>query len=255
MPKTQYASRPPAGRRENVSDVGALASRMAHEIRNPLNAIRMQATVIRVRLSDPTPANLKIAHEQLDRLEQEVVRLNKLATSILDFGRPPGDERERIDLCRLVREITEWVRPEFVESRITVNAEFAHSGAELPVLMDKSKLRQVLHNLFRNAKEAMPDGGVLTVRTGERFGSRATVQVTDTGSGIAREHLPHIFDPFFSTKHRGDGLGLAIARQIVEGAGGFVSVESHPGKGTSFEIVLPVIEPQYAAAAPEAEAS
>jgi signal transduction histidine kinase len=226
-------------RQESLAEIGEIASRMAHEIRNPLNAIRMQVAVIRNKLLKPDAQNLEVAKGQLERLEVEVLRVEKLAKAFLEFGRPPADEPEDVCLLQLVDDVVALVRPEFEEAGHVLTFE-SNGGADLWVHMDRAKLRQVLLNLLSNARNAMNSRGRVQVglhREGEAY---ASIQIEDTGCGIQPEDLADIFLPFHSPSATGEGLGLPISKKIVEAVGGCIRVQSQVSRGSCFEVVLPL---------------
>lgn len=228
-------------RQEALAELGEIASRMAHEIRNPLNAIRMQVAVIRNKLMKPDPQNLEVARGQLERLESEVMRVEKLAKAFLEFGRPPIDEPEDFCLRELVEDVFALIGPEIEQAghQAELTCQTQH---ELWVRMDRSKLRQVLLNLLSNARIAMSDPGCVRINVEREGGRQARISIEDTGCGIAPEHLAEIFLPFHAFSSTGAGLGLAIAKKIIDSAGGTIRVRSQVGKGTCFEIVLPLAE-------------
>jgi signal transduction histidine kinase len=227
-------------RHEVMAELGEIASRMAHEIRNPLNAIRMQVAVIRNKIARPDPENLRVATSQLARLDQEVLRVEKLAKAFLEFGRPPADEPEDIDVIELAEDVAALVRPEFEELGVKFVFQCPAGDGLSRVYADRAKLRQMLINLLVNARNAMGDSGQVTLAV-SRWGDREVmIQVRDTGCGIPPEIMPHIFLPFFSGRGSGAGLGLAIARKIVESAGGCIKVESKLDEGSCFRVILPV---------------
>lgn len=230
------------GRKHYLADVGSMASRVVHEIRNPLNAIRMQVAVIRNKLAHPDPANLAVAAEQLELLEQEVLRLEELAQAFLEFGRPPAEEPEMIDVAALVEETAALVRPRFEHGGMTVTTDPGTADPPLMVMMDRRRLRQVLHNLIDNAGLAMEAGGRLSIQVSPGRDGQVMLQVRDTGRGIPPEVQSRIFTPFYS-EGEGSGLGLPIVKRIIEDANGEIEVQSEVGKGTRVKITLPAAGP------------
>jgi PAS domain S-box-containing protein len=238
-----------AERALRMAEVGKLASGLVHEIRNPLNAMRMQVAVIRGKLRQMTDGGEGLAAQILESLDQEVLRIERLASEFLAYGRPVSDRAETIEPSAIVQDLAEFVRPELAGNGIEVVTEDAPEMAALRVKMDESKLRQVLLNLLENARQAMPEGGRLTLGCARDPRAGVKIRVADSGGGIPPENLDRVFDAFFSTKSAGTGLGLAIVKQTVEAAGGRIRVDSRTGEGTCFEISLPLaIE---AGAAPE----
>jgi two-component system, NtrC family, sensor kinase len=221
-------------RSERLAAIGRIAAQITHEIRNPLSSISLNAE----ELGERAPA----AKELCDAIVREVDRLAAITEEYLRFARLPKPSMQRADLNEVVRELMDFVRPELVAAG--VRAELLLSP-ELPrVAADVAQLRQLLINLVRNAREAMPGGGSLRVST--RGGAFAEIEVRDTGPGIEPSRLQRIFDPFFTTKERGTGLGLAMAQEIAQEHGGQLTCESAVGAGTMFTLRLP--------AAPEASA-
>jgi signal transduction histidine kinase len=146
-------------------------------------------------------------------------------------------QRANASLNHIVTEFLEFFRPEAQSSGIDVSP---HLATDLPLVsIDETLIRQVLVNLFRNAQQAMPDGGQIDVQTSSD-GERVTLSVIDTGKGMDERALKKAFDPFFSTKSNGSGLGLPTVRKIIEAHGGKITCESEPSRGTKFTIELPV---------------
>ena len=227
-------------RRDHLAGVGKLAGGLVHEIRNPLNAMRMQIAVMRTRLKRSDETQADGLAEQLTNLESEVLRLQGLATNFLAYGRPPADKLEELSVAKFVGDVAEFILPEFEQQGMRIQREIDPQAEGLTVLMDRGKLRQVLLNLTENARHAMKAGGVLTFGLGREVPHELCLTVEDTGCGMSQEQLERIFDAFFSTKDDGNGLGLAIARQIIESAGGRIAVRSQVGQGTCFTIHLPL---------------
>ena len=228
-----------AARQVQLAEVGQLASGLAHEVRNPLNAMRMQIAVARSKLRKPEEAETETVKAQLDKLEAEVLRLQGLVTDFLAYGRPPLDEPVEFEVAALIRDVTDFIRPEFEAQGILLKTDIDSAGDRAAVVMDRGKLRQVLLNLLENARQAMVSGGTATLAL--RFGSDRTVElsVTDTGCGIPRDKLAKVFDAFYSTKDGGNGLGLAIVKRAIESIGGTVAVDSQEGRATRFVIRIP----------------
>lgn len=231
-------------RSQRLAAIGQLASSMSHELRNPLSVLRSSAYYLRSRLAD---ADEKV-RKHLDIIEQEISNSDKIITDLLDFSRIKPPTLQRTYLNYIVEEALERVE-------IPPSVKLVRDLAEglPPIQADAFQLEQVVVNLLTNAVQAMPQGGVLTVRTALREDS-LVLEVSDTGCGIDPEHLERIFEPLFTTKSRGIGLGLTICKTLVENHGGTITVESTPGRGTTFTITLPR-EPavKFAEREPEAD--
>lgn len=225
-------------RSERLAAIGRIAAQITHEIRNPLSSISLNAE----ELGERAPQ----ARELCDAIVREVDRLTGITEEYLRFARLPKPHMQGADLNETVRDLLEFMRPEMEAA--SVEAELSLSPALPRVHADVAQLRQLLLNLVRNAREAMPGGGRLRVTTRGGEGS-VSVEVRDTGHGIPRERLQRIFDPFFTTKERGTGLGLAMAQEIAQEHGGQLACESTPGEGTAFTLRLPAAaEPAQALA-------
>jgi len=229
------SSRELLARADRLSALGMLAAGVAHEIRNPLVSVRTFIQLLPERLSDEefrtTFRDLALA---------EIERICALINDLLAFARPPA-QRESTDLNELAAQI---IRLLDAEARKRDVAVVCRGDATLPrVVVDDAQVKQVLMNVILNAIEACePHGSVVVVtRTEESRGERwCAVIVADSGSGIAPEHVEQIFDPFFTTKNEGSGLGLFIARQIVDEHGGYITTASRPGGGTEFAVHFPL---------------
>jgi len=223
-------------RNQRLATVGRLAAGVAHEIRNPLSSIKGFATYFRERYH---------ANEQDARtasvLIQEVDRLNRVVGQLLEFSRPVSILPRPVRLDRLIADIVKLVESQARAKEINVVVENRLDALE--VLLDADRLHQVLLNLFLNGIEAMGNGGTLSVRVEQTADARRIeIRVSDNGGGIRHEDLPHIFEPYYTTKPGGTGLGLAIAHNIVEAMGGSITVNSAVGSGTTFALGIPVPE-------------
>jgi two-component system sensor histidine kinase HydH len=224
-------------RGERLAAVGNMAAAVAHEIRNPLNAVSMGIQRLRVEF-EPAPREEYL--RMVDLIQGEVRRLNTIVEDFLSLARPMSLKREPIIVAALLDEVLGLVESEARGAGIAVVREIP---AGLPVLhADRDRIKQVLLNLVLNAIQAMPSGGTLEIGAAAA-GATLTVTVADTAGGIAPDLLPKVFDPYVTTKAKGLGLGLAIARRIVEAHGGTIEAGSEPGRRTSFRFALPLDEP------------
>jgi two-component system, NtrC family, sensor histidine kinase HydH len=217
-------------RASQLSALGELSAGLAHEIRTPLGSIRGTAEIVR----DPT-TTVTQRDEFAAILIQEVDRLNQVVTNFLKFAKPAPVGKKSYDLNQLLAELVEFTAAECQRNRVAVSL----TPAELPhVAVDSDQLKQVFLNLILNAVQAMPAGGTLQIRTIQRDDSIVTV-FSDSGPGIPPMILPKIFNPFFTTRQTGNGLGLAISQRIVQAHGGQIEVDSGE-RGTTFRVLLPL---------------
>jgi signal transduction histidine kinase len=232
-------------RAERLAAVGRISAQITHEVRNPLNAIGLNAELLAENL-EALPGGAPEARALCAAISAEVDRLNALTEEYLRFARAPRSPAGRQELAELAGSLLDFLAPELAAAGIEVRRELP---AGLPAIRgDEARLRAVLLNLVRNAREAMPGGGVLTV-SARRTGDGVELIVTDTGTGIPPEALPRLFDPFYSTKERGTGLGLAFVQEVVQEHGGTVRCDGAPGQGARFTIALPAAPDEKAGAA------
>jgi signal transduction histidine kinase len=224
-------------RRERLATMGNMAAAVAHEIRNPLNAVSMGLQRLGAEFQ---PAEADEYRRLVGLMHGEVGRLNTIVEEFLSLARPVALTLAPLGADEALRDLAALLEAEAAKRGVRVGVE---APADLPaVRADRPRLAQVLLNLGLNALEAMPGGGTLTLRA-EAAGDRLVLSVADTGTGIAPEVLPRLFEPYVTTKPRGLGLGLAIARRIVEAHGGRIEVASEPGRGSRFAVVLPLTGP------------
>ena len=224
------ALRKEVARSQRLATVGKLAAGVAHEIRNPLSSIKGFATLIGQRHGED-PKDRQIS----DIMIQEVDRLNRVVGQLLDFSRPLCVMASCVDLRQIVDSTLCLVEEQAERKAIRIGNR-VETG--LIAHLDADKVRQVLLNLYLNAIDAMEEDGHLIV-DGRIDDTEIRLQVTDTGCGIEDAELPHIFDPYFTTKTTGTGLGLAIAHNIMEAHKGTISVNSLPGQGTVITLCFP----------------
>jgi two-component system sensor histidine kinase HydH len=233
--------------RDRLMELGRMAAGLAHEIRNPLGAIKGAAQLLTEPSEgrEPDPAS----HEFLGIILEEVDRLDRVLGSILDYARPNPGVAVPTDVNSVVRQTMRLFANERSTDELHVEVLLDPS---LPrVAIDPEQLRQVFMNLYRNAAQAMKGRGRVTVSTRVRLGLGTRpgqggadepfveLTVADNGPGISQNVLRNLFQPFFTTKEKGTGLGLATSKNIIEGAGGRIEVRSYEGKGSTFSIVLP----------------
>jgi signal transduction histidine kinase len=217
---------------EKLKSVAILASGMAHEIKNPLTALKTFSEYLPKKLDDK---------EFLMKFSKivggEVDRIDGLVTQLLEFAKPSPVQLQKANINKLIKDTLDFLSNKCIDHNIQATPELAAECDE-PIMIDPQKMRQVFLNLFLNALDAMPNGGRLTIVSAATENS-VLITVTDTGCGIAKENLAHIFDPFFSTKDTGTGLGLPITYGIIKEHGGEIKVKSTLGTGTTFVLTLP----------------
>jgi signal transduction histidine kinase len=234
---------------ERLSAVGKLASGIAHEIRNPLNFISLSIDHIRTRLGAERSEGTTEAMALMANIKDEIHRLNGMIENFLSVGKPLMLNKQDVNLAALVRDVADLARQKALEQGITIVLDDRAQALHLQA--DRVQIKTCLMNVVLNAIQAMPQGGSLRISSaflpradesseGQPITGTVEVVVSDTGPGIGEEALAKIFDPYFTTKKLGIGLGLAITKKIVEEHGGQIHVRSRLGKGTTVVISLPV---------------
>ncbi|MBS1818777.1 MAG: PAS domain-containing protein [Acidobacteria bacterium] len=238
-----------------LAALGRLSAGVAHEVKNPLNAMAIHLELLRqyvapsalasarggargpLGIDTPAPsAPPPEALQHVDVIAREIRRLDEVVQGFLKFSRPEDLKLQPVNVAELINEVVPIVTPEAEQRRVSIAVE-AEGAPE--VNGDPGMLRQAILNLALNACQAMPDGGTLRLRCESIRGRRVRITVADTGIGIKPEHLKRIFDLYFTTKEKGSGIGLSMVYRTVQMHDGEIEVQSTPGKGTTFTIVLP----------------
>jgi len=215
-----------------LAALGRLTSGMAHEVKNPLNAMVLQLELLKAKLAE---GGEKV-RPQIDILSEEIRRLDRVVKTFLDFTRPIELHPAETDLESLVRDVFTLVEPQAQANRVQLH--FDQNG-ELPrLVVDRDLMKQALLNLVLNGCQAMPSGGELTVKS-SALPTRLELEISDQGTGIPPEARSKIFSLCFTTKPGGTGVGLALAYRIVQLHNGSIDFESEVGRGTTFRISLP----------------
>jgi signal transduction histidine kinase len=221
---------------EQYTEIAQLAGGLAHEIKNPLSTIRLNMELLAEEFESPESPRERRSLRKIQVMQQECARLDELLNDFLNFARAHKHQLEPTDPNLILREVLDFFRPKARENGIEVIEFFA---SDLPtVLLDRKSFHRALLNLVLNAQQAMPEGGELVVRT-RLTKDWVAIDLIDTGEGIDPKVQEHIFDPFFSTKQGGSGLGLPTVRKIIEAHGGRILLQSEPGQGTQFTLLLP----------------
>ncbi len=229
---------------ERLAAVGQMAAHVAHEVRNPLSSIGLNMELLAEDAMEFRPENAQLVHS----VQREIERLSQITDDYLNLARQPSPVLSPTDVGALLREITDFMAAEMRDTGVTLDLSVSE---DLPIVgLDRDQFRQAMVNLLRNAQESMVDGGQVQLSasktrvadtTGEGRGAVEVleIQVVDHGTGMDESTQRNLFDPFYTTKERGTGLGLPLTRQIIAAHGGSILCRSKPGEGTMFVITLP----------------
>ncbi len=231
---------------ERLSALGTLAAALAHEIRNPLEALNLNLALLGRNLDTSTQSNAggDKRKKYFAVLEDEIARLSGILDNFLSFARPSQSPICNLRLDGILRQVVELVENQALSQQVSIGVDI--EGEDFTVHGSEDQLKQAFLNLMINALEAMPEGGRLSVRAESHLALHdappmVVVRICDTGKGIAPDKLGRLFDPFFSLKPQGTGLGLTIAHRVVQQHRGRIRVESAQGKGTTFTLELPLV--------------
>jgi two-component system, sporulation sensor kinase E len=224
-------------RAESLAALTTLTAGVAHEIKNPLGSIGIHLELMKKEMSGKQKIETRKVMENLLIIKEEVERLNRIVVDFLFTVRPMNAELSYGELNRVVRELLDFMKFELSEAGITVDTDLAKAGPQ--ILMDERYMKQAVLNILKNAISAMPDGGTLRVQTVQK-GNELLLKIGDTGVGIPDEHMDKIFEPYFTTKDFGSGLGLTLVYKIVKEHMGDIEINSKVGEGTSITLSFPV---------------
>ncbi len=223
-------------RAENLASLTTLAAGVAHEIKNPLGSISIYLQLLQKTLAKENIKTEETTEKYFNVLKEEISRLNGIVVDFLFAVRPMPLELREGDINALILQMIEFVSFELRQANIQISLELQE---DLPkILMDDRYMKQALLNLITNAMSAMPVGGTLTITT-KCIDNEIILTISDTGEGISEENIPKIFEPYFTTKETGTGLGLTQVYKIIREHQGEITVHSKENKGTSFDIIIP----------------
>jgi len=222
---------------ERLAAVGSMSAKVAHEIKNPLSALSLNLELLEDEINNFSDRDTSEARQLLKSISVELERLIHLTEDYLQFARLPKPNIEPVSVKELLSRLTPLLGPELDRKGIQLNAEVA---PDLPSIeVDRNQLMQVFINLIRNSEEAMLAGGKIQIQAIAK-NSIMEIKIADTGVGIEKEDLDKIFDPFYTTKDTGTGLGLSFIRQVMNELGGSITCESQKNQGTAFTLFFPL---------------
>lgn len=216
-----------------LASIGRLTSGVAHEVKNPINAIVVHLELLREKMRDAQPDTRR----HMDIINNEIHRLDRVVQTLVDFNRPVELQLKKTDLRRLLEEVTLVTSPAAQQSGVKIVTEFGSEA--LPVLVDADLVKQALHNVVLNGVQAMPNGGTLRLSS-RRTDTAALIEVRDEGLGIPPEIRDRIFNLYFTTKKAGSGIGLAMTYRVLQLHQGSLDFETEMGRGTMFRLCLPL---------------
>ncbi len=220
---------------ERLAAIGRMSAVVAHEIRNPLSSIGLNTELLQEEVDEAGMGKDSEAQSILSSISREVERLTEVTDAYLHLARLPKPNLQPHEINTILGDLLRFMSGEFESNHIELRLELDPDAGFVDA--DEAQIRQALLNLLKNSAESISDGGVLRVRT-ERSDSVVLITISDTGRGIAEDNLSRIFEPFFSTREGGTGLGLALTQQIISEHGGSIDCKSKPGKGTTFSVQL-----------------
>jgi len=223
-------------RAESIASIGEMASGIAHEIRNPLAAI--QWTLQLLHLHDSKDK------EQLQTVFSELERINSIVGELLVLAKPHETNHQEVYLNDILTVVVNLMNGQAMRQHIVIRTEFESTPR---VRCERNQLKQVLINLIKNAIEAMPEGGEISIHAGQFSLNEVRIRVVDNGCGIPEDLIPKLGEPFFSTKDKGTGLGMMVCHKIIQDHGGKMIIQSEVNVGTTIDVILPVLAPARSA--------
>jgi signal transduction histidine kinase len=217
---------------ERIAALGRAAAQVAHEVKNPLSGLLLYALHLKSTATNFSENEITL----LDKIVNTINHLNSRVEQILGFARPVSLTMTEGDLNQIVTDILELLRPQLSANKVEVRISLLQPGAH--AMLDEASMRGALMNVILNAIEAMPEGGLLSIKV-EQTSDTLQLEIADTGRGIGEEQAKKIFEPFYTTKEQGLGLGMPYTRKIIDQQGGTISLTSELGKGTTIRIVIP----------------
>lgn len=228
---------------EQYTEIAALAGGLAHEIKNPLSTIRLNLSLLAEDFAESHGLRERRALKKIQTVQRECERLNEILEDFLRFARVREFRLELCELNEVIREVVDFIAPQADQQGIEV---VPNLSSDLPAIgLDRELFKQALLNLVINAQHVLGSDGQIVLQTRE-VASGVQLDVIDNGLGMDPETLSRVFQPFFSTRREGSGLGLPTAKKIIESHNGTITVESAVGKGTHFAIILPAADPKAA---------
>lgn len=223
---------------EKMASIGRLASRIAHELRNPIQGIKMGLELLRHEMAEASNREefMNTFAMNMQHINQEILSVETIVKDLLEYARDMRFEFSATDLNGVLVGVLFNLKERIQDARITVQTEYGDIGE---IQADGIRLRQVMLNLVQNSLEAMRSGGTLTITTASANESHVAVTLQDTGCGMTPEQQQRVFEPFFTTKEKGVGLGMSIVHRIIEAHHGAIELESDVEKGTRFTVLLP----------------
>ncbi len=220
---------------ERINALGRAAAQVAHEVKNPLAGLLLYSLHLKSKAANFSESETHL----VDKIVDTINHLNRRVEQILGFARPFNLKLTRANINQVVNDVLELLQPQLTANKVEVRLSLNQHASD--AIFDDASMRGTLMNLILNAIEAMPDGGTLSVTT-DRVSDALRVEVVDTGRGIGAEEAKKIFEPFYTTKTHGLGLGMPYARKMIEQHGGTISLSSGLGEGTTVSIVVPAVQ-------------
>ncbi|MGB7621023.1 MAG: ATP-binding protein [Terriglobia bacterium] len=221
---------------EKISALGRVAAQVAHEVKNPLAGLKLYSLHLKTKVAGQLGG---AEMELLEKIIQSIDHLSDTVEKVLDFARPVKLVRQQVDLNSVIHEALHMIEPQIHGNKIEKQLELADPDAG--GLLDETAIRSAVVNLMVNAVQAMSDGGTLKVTTA-KSNNQLVLRISDTGCGMSENQVKNVFEPFYTTKNKGLGLGMPYAKKVIEEHGGTIQLKSRQGEGTQTEITLPVEE-------------